>query len=504
VSGIGAIRSRTDVLLIVGLAFVALLTYPIGFMLEHPFFVDEAWVAVGTRAPLGDLAAVSFPAPTGWALTLRLPWPGEQGMRLVPLGFSVATVVMAYVFGRDLGWATATRARLIGGLAALAVMLSPWALVRQELKQYTADAFFGLLLLWLTSRVGERPTSRRIAVLVITSLVSAVISWTSMFVSAAAFLALAIVSLMRRDRTRLLWLVSAGALVAGVFALVLVTLILPYSWSGLVAYWNEYYLTGGLLEIADHMLYRYRRAAVVYPVPLPAVAVVAFLAGLVAVHRRRPATAVAVPLLICIMVGLSMAGRYPFLDQRTSHFLLMIGVVFCAVGIGAALIRIGERSRSWAGVATVVVVTALLLVAWPYLREPAIFDEDVRSQVEHVLANRVPGDVVMVNHGGHFGQAYYWEGGSLEFVFPDDDQFQVLVVGDGPILMTYPGIPETLDQALEIAGSAGSTGRVWVIRSHMAIGEPEGWDLAFAAVGVVPEVVSVGSEPLLVFDVPAG
>jgi hypothetical protein len=85
---------------------------------------------------------------------------GEQSGRLLPLAFAGAAVMVAYWLGRGIGWQRREISVAAGLLAAIAVLLVPAMLVRDDLKQYTADACLSLLVLVLTSRL-ERDWSRR-------------------------------------------------------------------------------------------------------------------------------------------------------------------------------------------------------------------------------------------------------------------------------------------------------------------------------------------------------
>src|SRR5829696_6963946 len=134
---------RADAVLLAPLLAVAVLGRRPGYLLSHAFWLDEAWVAASVRAPLRQLPMVSSSTPIGWALLLRLvPDVGPpERLRLLPLAFAVAAVVAAYLLDRRLGRAQAVA-------AGLAAALAPSALRWPSLKQYTADAFVTLLLLW--------------------------------------------------------------------------------------------------------------------------------------------------------------------------------------------------------------------------------------------------------------------------------------------------------------------------------------------------------------------
>ena len=84
-------------------------------MLKHPFWLDEAWVAVLTRAPLTRLPRLSSSAPFGFVALLKLvPGSGLQRGRLVVLGFSVLTVVRRLRVDAHAGLAAAVERALRG------------------------------------------------------------------------------------------------------------------------------------------------------------------------------------------------------------------------------------------------------------------------------------------------------------------------------------------------------------------------------------------------------
>ena len=73
----------------------------------------------------------------------------------MPLAFGVMSVVVAYLLGRQLG-------RVAAVAAGMAAALAPSALRNHNLKQYSADAFVTLLLLWLTARLEAGWSPRRL------------------------------------------------------------------------------------------------------------------------------------------------------------------------------------------------------------------------------------------------------------------------------------------------------------------------------------------------------
>jgi hypothetical protein len=71
------LRGRAEAGVGLLLACSALIVHDVGYMLSAPFWVDEAWVAVSTRAPLGQLGRITsttpIPSDRTIAMTNRLP-----------------------------------------------------------------------------------------------------------------------------------------------------------------------------------------------------------------------------------------------------------------------------------------------------------------------------------------------------------------------------------------------------------------------------------------------
>jgi hypothetical protein len=149
-----------DATLIAMLLPLAVVAHRPGYLFSHSFWLDEGWVADSVRAPFHQLRLLTSSTPVGWTLLLRLvPDVGPpERLRVLPLAFGVLSVVAAYLLGRRLG-------RVAAVAAGLAAALAPTALSNHSLKQYSADVFVTLLLLWLTERLEAGWSQRRLAAL---------------------------------------------------------------------------------------------------------------------------------------------------------------------------------------------------------------------------------------------------------------------------------------------------------------------------------------------------
>lgn len=475
-------RPTAEHLAVLLLGLLVLAVHDVGYMLKQPFWTDEAWVAVTTRFPLYQLPATTDSTPIGWSVLMRLfTVAGTQTSRLLPLAFAGAAVVMAYWFGRALRWPR-KEASVVGGiLAATAVLLVPAMLVRNDLKQYTADACTALLVLALTSRL-ERGWSRtRLVALSAAVWGGMLFSDASAFAGVAAFGSVCVIQLVRRAWRRLAEAAAVGAGTAILMLAVYEAFDARAAVPGLISYWSGYYLPAGKGLHADiHFLTSHYGAAGAYLGLGPAwVALPLFLTGLVTIFRLgMPATAVTVAVLWPEMLGLSAAQKYPFLDVRTSTFLFTVTAAVAAIAVAWAfsLLQPWLKGAPAAGLVAVA-VAAFVSQAQPYVRSHTIPNEDVRDQARYVAAHAAPGDVILVNLSSNWGFAYYWAAGvparrasaaaqGYEAYFPGDRDIVVARTRDSA------GVGAALSQALS---QHRACGRIWLIRTHVIATERQAW-----------------------------
>ncbi len=470
------------------LGLLVLGVHDVGYLLRQPFWNDEAWVAATSRFPLSQLPATTSSTPIGWSVLMGLfTVRGEQTSRLLPLAFAGAAVVIAYWFGRELGWPRREASVAAALLAGTAVLLVPAMLVRDDLKQYTADACMALLVLALTSRVERKWSRPGLAALSAAVWGGMLFSDASAFVGVAAFGAVCVVQLARRAWRRLAEVAAVGAgtavLVLGVYEGFDARATVP----GLTAYWNNYYLPVGNGLHADIKFVTSHVSAVVAYFGLGPVwlALPLVLAGLVTIFRLgRPATALTAAVLWPEMLVVSAVRKYPFLDLRTSTFLFAVTVAVAAIGVAGvcSLLRPWFRGTLAAGLAALA-VAGFVIGAQPYVRSHNIPNEDVRDQASYVAAHAARGDAIVVNLNSNWGFAYYWPTGvpgrradpavlqGYEAYFPDQPDIVVARTRDSA------GVDAALSQALALARQH-ACGRIWLVRTHVVPVEREAWTTA--------------------------
>jgi len=502
---------RYDTAIVTVASIVTIFVHPVRTMLKHPFWLDEAWVAALTRAPLTRLPRLSSSAPVGFVALLKLvPGSGLQRGRLVVLGFSVLTVAATYVLTRTLGWQRQSSARFAATAATFVVMLAPLSLIRNDLKQYTSDAFCAVVLLGVGAWA-ERSSSRTSLVwLAVAGVLTAPFSSTSLFVTAALFAGLLVCALWDRARGRAIEIVVVGGATAAALLAYFVVVVAPNLNAKLRAYWASQYLGGSPQHVVHATWNRLARLGPDLAMPA-AVFVVLFAVGLVVLTRvRARALAVALPLLWLEMALIGRLRRYPFLDLRTSQFLLVSSLIVVVVGavglVGAARTLPSVRGvaigTGAAAVLTVVLAGLFTMGCVRYIRKLNIPNEDVRSETLAVAARHRARDVVLVNESGNFGFSYYWPHGHMTFHHDESGQgFATEVGGLNAVYVptrTYQDIADGLREAVDRWHHEGPGSRLYIVRTHVSSGEEASWERAFTAQGLKPRVEAVGSDPLLV------
>ena len=488
-----------DAALAVAVGLAVLLVHDVPYMLHQSFWVDEAWVADTVRARIGLTHSLGLITPLGWTFLLRLvPFGGPERLRLVTLGFAMLAAVAGYLFGRELRLSRFTTGILTGA----AVLLSPAMLLRDDLKEYTAEAFACLLLWLLVARIGNEWRLRRLAAIAAVASFGMLFASTAIFVGAAAMAALALECLVTRHYRRLVEIAGASAGMLVVSLAIYEIVLRPEIHPNVTAYWHSFYVPTRSASAAVsflHLQLSHLAPDMGFPLVVDAVVALAGVAALI--WLRRFALAAMLPLMLAIVIAASAAGKYPFGDLRTSTFWLVMVPVLMAVAVAAAghlAARIDRRAP--------LLVAAVALAVWvpatdTYIRFHSIPVEDVHSEVTYLDAHFRPGDVVIVSYGASFGFAYY---------YPQQPSFPA---GDGPNghVVAYPRLPWmvvlTARRAVDIAHAlataqakiaaepAGARGRIWIVRSHQTRTEIRAWRLDLAADQV--RTIRVGPDPIL-------
>ncbi|MBO0822625.1 MAG: hypothetical protein J2P27_02055 [Actinobacteria bacterium] len=510
-----------DICLAAALGLAVLLAHDVPYLLSHPLWVDEAWVADIVRAPVGLTRSLASSTPLGWAYLLHLvPFGGPERLRLVPLVFTMLAAAAGYLLGREL-----RLDRFITGiLTGAAVLLSPAMLVHDELKQYTAEACACLVLLILVARVENEWRIQRLAAIAVVSSVGLLFSNTVIFVGVAAMVGLGLECLVNRSYRRLadVGLATVGMLIVSL--VIYVTLIRPAISPSLVQYWAGYYVpthsVHGALSYINLRLVSLAPYAGFGRLVVDAVGVLAGIAALI--WLKRFALAAMFPVILAIVIGASAAGKYPFGDLRTSTFWLVMPPVLMAVAVATA----GSLARHFArlapklvaGAVPVLIAAAALAIWVPaterYVRSHLLPAEDVQAQVAYLDRHFRHGDVVIVNFAASYGFAYYYPPTPSLPAGPGPDGHVVAYPSRPWIVLLAPpkgsanglqadGVNGIAEARAKIAAEpARSRGRIWIISSHARPSLALTYERVLAGQHV--QVIRVGPEPILLYDYQPG
>jgi len=436
---------------------------------------------------------------------LRLvPLGGLERARLVPLAFYGLAVSAGYLLGRELRLTRFTTGLLTAG----AVLLSPAMLGRGDLKQYTAEAFSAVLVWLLVARLENTWNRRRLIALGLVASVGCVLASTVIMTGCAALGCLGLECLVRRRWRRFaeLAVTTAGTLV--IFGIVYLVFVAPRINGQLAYYWRPNYLPGNESNPLSFLGVQFRSLipdlAFVHHAGTGTVAIVALLTvgGVVALGLLgRLALAALLPATVVVVLVASAARIYPFGDERTSTFWLVMVPVVMVIGIAALIswltsrIPHGGRVPRWLGWEVALVASVVLLTGWAqvnqqWINRPAIGvnRQNPSAQISYVEAHWRPGDVILVNEEASYAFAYYYK-------TPASAYPQVSNSANG-FIPEYPGTPWIIvltnrdaptinggvQQAVNLiaAEPAAHRGRIWIIRDHVGMDEAKFWQDALA------------------------
>jgi hypothetical protein len=470
-------------------------------MLNAPYFLDEAWVALSVKFPLGDLPYVTASTPLGWTFLLRL-FP-DNYLRVLPLIFHLIGVAAAYALGRQLGPKSVATSRIAGVACAGIVLLMPVQQIRHDLKQYSADAAVTLIMLALAAWTEASWSRRRLGAMIVVVALSSSLSSITVITTLCAFGGLFLVALARRQWRRLLEVTVAGVVAGAIAVMVLFTTAARGNNQQLQDYWRDYFPNVGQLpSFIRH------QANGLLPLlgatrPLDAlVLAIAGVLGVVTVFRwNRPSAGVAIILLPMVAVVLGVAKKYPLLDLRTSQYLFVAIAATIGLGMAGTAAFLAGLVRRHTPRRQVVVAAALSVLAvgffglvnhrwYRFAGLKAGVDyrttqtrEDTRGAVEYLHAHMAPNDVVVVSAMARYGFGFYWNTDPIRLVKIPGANAIGFTVGFPTQPSIVPvstlaaaDIRRALDQAFSLAQQRGAGSRVWLVRSHVQPDELQAWN----------------------------
>jgi hypothetical protein len=506
--------ASADVILAIAAGLMVFLVHDVHYILTQPYWLDEAWVADSVRAPLSQVPRLVASTPLGWTLLLRLvPFGGHERQRLVPLAFAGLAVAAGYLLGREL-----RLTRFVAGLlTAAAVLLSPAMLTRDDLKQYTAEAFAAIVIWLLVARLENVWSRWWLAALALVTSLGTLIAETAIFTGGAGFTCLFLAALIRRQWRRLAELAVAGAGALAIFGAIFVVVLKPRIDPQMASYWAPLYSPTSVTGAAGFFWTELSQRVGPY-IGFPSAVSTAFTqpataaelaiplaltaAGIVALALLgRHALAAMLPVTLVVVMTASAARQYPFGDERTSTFwevlfpvLMAIAVAALIHGIGVGLGRFRPRAR-WALPVVAAALGAAAIAGyvqqvWPDVNSHLIPHDDPRSQIAYAEAHARPGDVYLADYGASYGFTYYFSTPATAYpAVPGNAAGFVPQYPGNPriILMTTrnPGDwAAALRKAIAVvdAEPAGEHGRIWIIREHVFPNETQEWKTTFTRI----------------------
>ncbi len=378
-------------------------------------WTDEAWVALAAMKPTARaaLAAGQSTPPlyllTVWA-AVQLWGHSEVVLRGLSLLFGVGTLFLIWRLSRALVDVPAAL------LALAAVAFSPiMVYYSKELKQYSGDAFFAVLVLWLAERLRAGQGRRGWLALTLAGVLGLGFSQPLIFTLPVAGAVLWF-TLPQKRRPRLAFLGTVWGLA---FAAYYIWFIRRGVDPDLVAYWTQDFpdLTGlvPFFRWLGPALYRYfwyflgEWGVIWGPILLAAGMMVMVQRG-----RARVLLYLGGPLLLAF--GAACLHRYPFMAHYGGNRLMLFSapVLYLLVAAGGAggFAWLWHRRQRWLALA----LTGVLLVAlhpWTNLREdlsPLNNREQIQPLVSYLEAHRQPGDLVYVYYFAVSPFKYYYHG----------------------------------------------------------------------------------------------
>ncbi|BBH15758.1 hypothetical protein Back2_00450 [Nocardioides baekrokdamisoli] len=444
--------TAVDIALSAVLAALVLAVHDVAYMLRTPYWNDEAWVAISIKAPLHNVQGVIASTPIGWDLLLRLaPSSVPHSARMIPLAFSALVVLVAYWYARSLPWRSVTTARIAAVSAGVLALVSPAALVRNDLKQYTCDAFCVLLILALTARTERRPGWRSLSILAAAGVALFMFANPAALALVAGLASLGAAALIQRDWQRLRQIFAVGVTSALLVAFVYFEFYANGNIPGLRHYWTNWFLPVSQGPVATwHWFWGLAPAWFASVGVGPAViAVPLLIASAIALARLgQPATGAFLPMLLLEIGCLSAMKQYPMFDERTMTFAAVAYAVTVAIGTAYWVSRI----RASSGGVWLPVLLVGCVAIWHLRdgRQHSVPQQPTAADVASIKAGYQPGDAILANVDSTWAIGYYW-GGPVRIVrsIHTQQKFRAYLV-NGPTTMDL--CPETVD------GTAGLPG----------------------------------------------
>ncbi|MFW6127392.1 MAG: glycosyltransferase family 39 protein [Thermodesulfobacteriota bacterium] len=390
-------------------------------------WTDEAWVALAALAPTpGEALTLGRSTPSFYTLTLwalvQVFGNSEAVLRSLSFVFGVGAVVFFWLAARRL---TSRPAALLGlTLVALSPVLVYFS---KELKQYSGDAFFAVLVVWLAEGLLASPSRGRWLTLALVGPLALGFSHGAVFVLPTALGALWL-EINRTDRPRLLGLGVFWGLAAAAFYLLVyrgqVDPKLVAYWakdfpdfSGLIAFFTWF---GGAWSRYFHYFFNY-----FFSSPwgwLWGMALVT--AGVITLIQRSPRRLLLYwggPLILAFAAA--ALHRFPFMGHYNGSRLLLFSApwlyLIAALGTTAIFIELWRRPWRWLapGLAALILITSQPLALIQEDLRPQANRQELKPLANYLKSHLLPNDRVYVYFHAIYPFKYYFQGNPAGMVW---------------------------------------------------------------------------------------
>ena len=437
--------------LALALIWVLALVFRLSDLAARDLWTDEAWVALAALkdTPGAALAAGQSTPPfyllTVWAAA-KLLGSQEWALRSLSCAFGIGTLLIFWLLVRRL------TSRSIALLSLAMVAFSPiMVYYSKELKQYSGDACFAVLVVYLAERLRDSEGRRGWLALALAGIVGLGFSHPLVFCLPAVGLMLWLGLPAARGR-----LVILGGLWILAFAAYYFLFIRHDLDPELVAYWvQDYPDFSGFRPFCRWLgsaLYRYfwyffGEWGPIWGPPL-------FLAGAYAMWRAGGSRVLGyfgLPILLAF--GAAALHRYPFMGNYGGNRLMLFTApllyLLVAAGICLVFSRLWQGRLKWlaAGLAVVLFISLNPMLLPRENLHPLMNREEISPLVARLERELQPRDFVYVYHFAKWPFDYYFRG--------SDQRGERLCIGKSCVETGLKLNPKE------------KPGRLWLIASHI-------------------------------------
>ncbi len=396
------IRSASVLILVIILTGVLLRIY--FYLVNRSLWLDEAFLAASlvNRSFAGLFQPLEYAqgAPPGFLLAAKtavvLFGKTDYSLRLIPLLAGVASVpLMAAVAHR---YSARPAAMVASALFALSPRLIYYS---SEVKQYSTDVFFALLLLYTGLACLQKDHQTRcLALFGAAGIIAVWMSHPALFVWAAVALALGLTFIKQNDTRRLLWLAGAAAVwTVNLAAIYFISLQDLAANKLMLNYWHGAFAP--MPPWSDINWYQMTFANfLIDPIGLPNNLVIRGLlligAASLAYRIKTQTAAIFAPFVLALIA--SALDKYPFSGRL---LLFTAPLIFLIAGEGINRLRLlGMRASRPLAYLTFAVCSIYLLYTpaletFNRLLSPPM-GEHIKPVMAYIQKNRQPNDLVYV------------------------------------------------------------------------------------------------------------